>query len=299
MTDAPIQPSPERLVNGLLKLLTVKPIDENLFGGAINPSGVGRVFGGQVIAQALMAAQHTVSDKRRAHSLHAYFMRPGVEGVPITYQVERDFDGGSFSTRRVIAVQDEKPILNFACSFQRPETGLSHQRDMPIVPQPEDLKSERELRVEFEAQIPEQFREMFARPRAIEFRPVQPRSWMVSTKTDPVQQSWFRLSAPIGDDMPMHRAIIAYASDMSLLATGTLPHGLHWMRGELLSASLDHAIWFHQDCRVDDWLLYDCHSPWAGGARSMNLGSIYSRDGRLVATVTQEGLMRATSAKPK
>lgn len=282
---------------GLVDLLTVTPLSEDQFSGALNPGGVGRVFGGQVIAQALMAAQLTVAEDRSAHSLHAYFMRPGAEGVPIRYQVERDHDGGSFSTRRVIALQNDKPILNFACSFQRPELGLNHQFRMPDVPQPEDLKSERELREDYIDSIPERFRATFSRPRPIEIRPVQARSWMTGAKSPPVQQSWFRLVAPIGNDPAMHRGIMAYASDMALLSTGTLPHGLSWLRGDVMSASLDHAIWFHEDCRADDWLLYDCNSPWTGGARSMNFGAIFTRDGRLVANVAQEGLMRALTPK--
>lgn len=285
-------PTPTQLTQGLVSLLTVSEIETDHYQGAINPHGVGRLFGGQAIAQALAAATQTVSPQRAVHSLHAYFMRAGSEDHAVTYRVERDFDGGSFSTRRVIAMQQGKPILNFSASFQKLEDGLSHQDAMPGAPPPEDLKSDYVLRAEAADTIPDMFKAMFLRPRAIEFRPADPRPWMTNAKQPPVQRSWFRLSAPIGDDMTLHRAVLAYASDMQLLGTCTLPHGLSWMKGEIMTASLDHAIWFHGDFRADDWLLYTCDSPWSGRGRGMNHGKIFTRDGRLVASVAQEGLIR-------
>jgi acyl-CoA thioesterase II len=281
-----------REVDALITLLTVSEPSNDCFTGGIKPDGIGRVFGGQVIAQALMAAQRSVAEDRMAHSLHAYFMRPGAEGSETQYQVERDYDGGSFSNRRVVARQNNKVILTLSASFQRPETGLSHQAVMPQVAMPEVLRSDAEIRAELRDRIPERYQRIFTRPRPFESRPVEPRNWLVGEKSAPSQNTWFRLAKPIGDDAAMHRAILAYATDMSLLSTGTLPHGLSWMHDNVFSTSLDHAIWFHEPCRVDEWLLYACQSPWTGGGRSMNFGSIFTRDGRLVASTAQEGLMR-------
>jgi acyl-CoA thioesterase II len=284
---------PKDLVFALQDLLAVQRMGDGWYMGKRNPGGVGRVFGGQVIAQALVAAQDTVSAERHAHSLHAYFMRPGNEDYEITYRVERDFDGGSFSTRRVIALQQDKPILNLAASFQKLESGLSHQDKMPDVPMPEDLKTERELRAMFADQLPEAHRANFLRERPFEYRPVDPRDWMGGEKRTPaVQDIWFRLRAPIADDATLHRAMLAYASDSYLLGTCTLPHGVTWLTPGFMTASLDHAVWFHDEFRADDWLLYHCDSPWTGRGRGFNRGAIFTRDGRLVASCTQEGLIR-------
>lgn len=282
------------LAADLCDLLDIEQLDTDLYRGRRIASGQGhgRVFGGQVIAQGLQAAQRSTGAPRIAHSLHAYFMRPGDDDFPILFRVVRDFDGRSFATRRVIASQKGKPILNMACSLQVPERGLHHQDAMPDVPPPEALKSDAQIRREMGDAIPEKFRAHFNRPRPIEIRPVAPRAWLEPVKQEPRQQSWFRICAPIGDDPAMHRAILAYASDMALLGTGTLAHGVTWMTANLQSASLDHALWLHEDFRVDDWLLYVCDSPWAGHARSFNRGKIFARDGRLVASVAQEGLMR-------
>ncbi len=290
--NTPPDTAPEILVQGLVDLLDVEEIDTDLYRGKRQPGGVGRVFGGQVIAQALQAAQRSTNGPKIAHSLHAYFMRPGNEDFPIIFRVVRDFEGRSFATRRVIAMQQGQPILNMAASFQVPEEGLHHQDAMPDVPGPEELQSEAELRQEMIDEIPEKFRRHLLRARPIEIRPVQPRSWFRPTVRAPQQDSWFRLVAPIGNDAAMHRAILAYASDMTLLGTATLAHGVNWMTHNLQTASLDHALWLHEDFRADDWLLYACDSPWAGHARGFNRGRIYSRDGRLVASVAQEGLMR-------
>ncbi len=288
MTDA----TPADLAQGLVDLLEIEELDTDLYRGKRQPGGVGRVFGGQVIAQALQAAQRSTDAPKTAHSLHAYFMRPGDEALPILFRVVRDFDGRSFATRRVIAMQKGKPILNMACSLQAPEEGLTHQDAMPDVPPPEDLKSESELRAASAAQIPERFRAIFARQRPIEIRPVVQRDWLSPVARPPQQQNWFRVVAPVGDDPAMHRAILAYASDMLLLGTATLPHGVNWLTPGFQTASLDHALWLHEDFRADDWLLYTCDSPWAGHARGFNRGRIFARDGRLVASVAQEGLIR-------
>jgi acyl-CoA thioesterase II len=289
----------QNLVDDLVDLLAVQRMGDGWYLGKRKGGGVGRVFGGQVIAQALAAAQDTVSTDRIAHSLHAYFMRAGSEDYEITYRVERDFDGGSFSTRRIIALQQDKPIFNMAASFQKLEEGLTHQDPMPIVPAPEDLKTEAELRALFAHQIPEAFRDNFLRERAFEHRPVDPRDWLGGDKRVPaVQNIWFRLRAPIGDDPGLHRAMLCYASDSYLLGTSTLPHGLTWMSPGFMSASLDHAVWIHEDFRADEWLLYSCDSPWTGRGRGFNRGSVYTRSGRLVATCAQEGLVRLRKAAP-
>ena len=290
--NAPADPSPAMLAAELVDLLEVEEIDTDLYRGKRQPGGVGRVFGGQVIAQALQAAQRSTHAPKVAHSLHAYFMRPGDEDHPIIFRVVRDFEGRSFATRRVIAMQGGKPILNMAASFQTPEEGLHHQDAMPDVPAPETLKTERQLREEAADTIPEKWRTHLLRARPIDIRPVHARSWFRPEKREPRQQSWFRLCAPIGDDLAMHRAILAYASDMALLGTGLLPYGVNWLTNNLQTASLDHAVWLHEPFRADDWLLYDCDSPWAGHARGFNRGRIFARDGRLVASTAQEGLMR-------
>ena len=279
-------------VDALIALLSVTDSEDDRFIGGIKFDGIGRVFGGQVIAQALMAAQSSVAEDRIAHSLHAYFMRPGAEQTETAYQVVREYDGGSFSNRRVVALQNDKTILTLTASFQRPETGLTHQAVMPQVAMPEDLRSDAEIRAELRDRIPERYREFFTRPRPFESRPVEPRNWLIGEKSAPAQNTWFRLAKSISNDAAMHRAILAYATDMSLLSTGTLPHGLSWIHNNVFSTSIDHAVWFHEPCRVDDWLLYACQSPWTGGGRSMNFGSIFTRDGRLVASTAQEGLMR-------
>jgi acyl-CoA thioesterase II len=284
--------SSEELVAQLTTLLDVETIDTDLYRGARQPGGVGRVFGGQVIAQALQAAQRSIEGAKVAHSLHAYFMRPGDEEHPIIYRVVRDFEGRSFANRRVIAMQKGQPILNMAASFQLPAEGLHHQEGMPDVPPPEELRSERELRDEIQDQVPEKYRRFFLRARPIEIRPVSPRNWFAPEKIEPaVQHSWFRVSAPLPDDPALHRAMLAYASDMTLLGTCMLPHGVSWMSG-VQTASLDHALWFHEPFRFDEWLLYTTDSPWSGHSRGFNRGRIYTRDGRLVASAAQEGLIR-------
>jgi acyl-CoA thioesterase-2 len=283
---------PADLTRALVDLLTIEEIDTDLYRGPRHPGGVGRVFGGQVIAQALQAAQRSTDAPKIAHSLHAYFMRPGNENFPIIFRVVRDFEGRSFATRRVIAIQQGKPILNMAASFQTPEDGLHHQDAMPDVPGPESLRPESELRREMADEIPEKFRDIMLRVRPIEIRPVRPRAWFHPEKQEPTQYLWFRLVAPIGDDMAMHRAILAYASDISLLGTSVLPHGVNWMTHRVQTASLDHALWFHEPFRADEWLLYACDSPWAGHARGFSRGHIFTADGRLVASAAQEGLIR-------
>ncbi|RDE05365.1 acyl-CoA thioesterase [Sphingomonas aracearum] len=291
-------PTPEQLTRGLIDLLDVEQLDVDLFRGARLPGGRGRVFGGQVIGQALQAAQRSTEGKD-AHSLHAYFMRAGDDALPILFRVVRDFDGKSFATRRVIATQNGQPILNLAASFQVPEEGFHHQAEMPAnIPPPEELKSEKELRAEAAEQLPEKLRSAFLRrSNPIDVRPLYPRSWFHPVKREPVNYSWFRIVSAVGDDPALHRAILAYASDMALMATSMMPHGVNWMTPGMQSASLDHALWIHEPFRADEWLLYATDSPWAGHARGMNRGQIFTRDGRLVASVAQEGLIRQRQPK--
>lgn len=290
---------------GFIRLLTVSRESDDAFTGRMQPDGIGRVFGGQVIAQALQAAQATAPDGLEAHSLHAYFLRGGKEGVDIDYATARDFDGRSFANRRVVASQTDedgkpRPILNLTASFQRPEDGLAHDDvTMPDVTPPEDLKSDMEMRhklVESAGdKMSEAQRNLVLRPRPIDMRTVDRLHWMNSEPREPRAHSWFRTVAPlpsIEENPALHRAVIAYASDYTLLGTSALPHGLSWMRGELVGASLDHAIWFHRPARADEWLLYATDAPWSGGGRGFNRGRIFNRQGELVASVAQEGMMR-------
>lgn len=284
--------SAQELIERLTTLLDVEQLDTDLYRGARNPGGVGRVFGGQVIAQALQSAQRSVEGDKTAHSLHAYFMRPGDENHPIIFRVVRDFEGSSFATRRVIAMQKGKPILNMAASFQVAEEGFHHQDEMPDVPPPEGLLSELELNERIRDEIPEQFHRFLLRTRAIEIRPVHPRNWFKPERGDPRQHAWIRAIGTLGDEPALHRAVLAYASDMVLLGTCMLPHAVSSMTGKVQTASLDHAVWLHEPFRADEWLLYTTDSPWAGHSRGFNRGKIYSRDGRLVASIAQEGLIR-------
>jgi len=290
-------PAPADIIAGFVRLLSVTSEDENRFVGMPQPGGVGRVFGGQVIAQALQAAQATAPNAMAAHSLPAYFLRGGIEGADITYAITRDLDGRSFANRRVVALQHGEPILSLTASFQRHEDGLEHiDAPMPEVPAPEDLASDFEQRRDIVAKLgermTEQQRNLFLRPRPIEMRSVGPLHWMNREPSPPRALSWFRTVAPLPDDPALHRAVIAYASDYTLLGTAALPHGLSWFRGELTGASLDHAIWYHREARADEWLLYATESPWSGGGRGYNRGRIFDRAGRLVASVAQEGMMR-------
>ena len=295
--------SPEKLVSDLVDLLTVKPDGESKYIGGAQQGGVGRMFGGQVLAQALQAAQASVQDEKQAHSLHAYFLRGGKEGPPTHFQVECDFEGRSFTNRRVVASQrddegNETPILNLTASFQRHEEGMGHDdTTMPDVPPPEDLRPDMEQRIEYadKAGISGPVRDVMLRPRPIEMRTTDKLHWMNSEPREPKAHSWFRTAAklpPIEENRGLHRAIITYASDYTLLGTSALPHGLSWMRGELVGASLDHTIWFHREARADEWLLYATDAPWSGSGRGFNRGRIFNRDGELIASVAQEGMIR-------
>jgi len=292
----------QQLVDGLVRLLTTEKRAADIYAGRAQQGGVGRVFGGQVLAQALQAAQASVTDGKTAHSLHAYFLRGGREGAAIEYRIERDFDGRSFANRRVVASQENEdgtssPILNLTASFQTPEDGLEHDdAPMPDVEPPEALKSDMEMRRIMAERIGDKLSEaqraLMLRPRPIEMRTVDRLHWMNSEPREPRAHSWFRTAGPLPDDPNLHRAVITYASDYTLLGTSALPHGLSWMRGELVGASLDHAIWFHREARADEWLLYATDAPWSGGGRGFNRGRIFNQRGELIASVAQEGMMR-------
>lgn len=276
----------------LLSLLQLERIEDNLFRGESRDIGTRYVFGGQVLGQALSAAQQTVDDNRAAHSLHAYFLRAGDIDKPIIYNVERTRDGGSFSVRRVTAIQHGQPIFNFSASFQLPEAGVEHQLPMPAVPKPDDIEPTAALPPEELARLPPKLQRWFGRSGPFEFRHVYPRDELNPPKRPPFQQVWFRLAERAPDTASLHRALLAYASDFHLIGTTMFPHGISFLQRNVQVASLDHAMWFHRPLRVDEWLLYSCDSPTAQGARGLARGMIYSEDGRLVASTAQEGLVR-------
>jgi len=275
----------------LVETLALERIEVNLFRGLAPRDDGPRIFGGLVIAQALLAAYGTV-EKSLCHSIHCYFLRPGDPTIPILYEVDRARDGRSFTSRRVTAIQHGEQIFNLAGSFQHPEEGLEHQDPMPDCPTPEHLADEQELRRTLISNLPPLMRQMAERPRPIEMRPVDAQNFMTATPAPPFQNIWMRASAPIGDDPTFNQAVLAYASDMSFLSTSMRPHGMSWQTRGLQTASIDHAIWFHRAVNFNDWHLYAQKSPSASGSRGFNLGEIYSQDGRLVASTAQEGLMR-------
>jgi len=277
-------------IEEVLELLDLEKIEENIFRGVSPKDRMQRVFGGQVLGQALVAALRTV-EGRICHSFHAYFLRAGDPKVPILYEVDRSRDGASFTARRVVAIQHGQQIFTMAASFQVPENGYEHQFDMPAVPAPDALPSEHELRLKEIDRMPAEAREWALRPRPIEIRPVAWHGFSDRGKLPPFDNIWIKATGPVPDDIGVQQAVLAYASDMSLLDTALLPHGIDW-HSSIQMASLDHAMWFHHPFRVDDWLLYAQDSPSASGARGFNRGALYTRDGKLVASVTQEGLMR-------
>lgn len=275
----------------LLSLLDLDNIEVNIFRGISPKDRSQRVFGGQVLAQALVAATRTV-EERICHSLHAYFLVAGDPKVPILYEVDRSRDGKSFSSRRVVAIQHGRPIFHLSASFQVEESGLEHQIDPPDVPPPEDLPSEDEFRREMAGKVPAKYRDHFLRKRPIELRPVDRGDIIHPEKRPPHQSVWVRATGALPDDIALHQCVLAYASDMTLLDTALLPHGIGWFSDRIQIASLDHAMWFHRRFRADEWLLYVQDSPSASGARGFNRGLIFTRDGKLIASVAQEGLMR-------
>lgn len=281
----------EAEIADLLNLLELEQLEVNLFRGESRDIGSPQVFGGQVLGQALTAASATVAD-RVVHSLHAYFLRRGDFNAPIVYQVDRSLDGHSFANRRVVAIQHGEQIFNMAASFQVVEEGLDHQIEMPAVPPPESLSDQTNLPDAIGRHLPERLRQFFAQPRPFEFRVAH-----AGVGNEPMRQIWFRAMGRLPDDERLHRNLLAYASDFFLLGTSMLPHRTSEFEGRLIMASLDHAMWFHRPLRVDDWLLYAMESPSASGARGFAQAGIFSRDGRLVATTAQEGLVRIKRGK--
>jgi acyl-CoA thioesterase-2 len=279
-----------RLVD-LLRQFELERLEVNLFRGVSRDIGAAQVFGGQVLGQALMAAYATV-ESHAVHSLHAYFLRRGDFNAPIVYDVDRARDGHSFDSRRVVAIQHGEQIFNLSASFQIPEEGLDHQVAMPDVPPPEALADTNRPPPAVLERLPEKLRRFFERQRPFEFRAVDPPDFLNPGKLAPVQHVWMRAVDRLPDDDRLHRCLLAYVSDFNLLNTATRPHGASFFSGNLIMASIDHAMWYHRSARVDDWLLYAMDSPSTSGARGFTRGAIFARDGRLVASTAQEGLIR-------
>jgi len=293
-SSAPATASGQALKD-LIALLDLECVQPDIFRGRSPTDRWQRVYGGQVLGQALVAAQRTVSG-RACHSLHAYFLRAGDPKLPIFYEVDRSRDGRSFTARRVAAVQNGRTIFTMSASFQVPEEGLEHQSAMPEVPDPESLPPESQWRAKVAAQLPEQMRDRVLRVRPIELRPVLPADRFARGKQAPRQIVWMRAAGALPRALSVHQCVLAYASDMTLLDTSLLPHGFSLLSPGLQLASLDHAMWFHRPFRADEWLLYAQDSPAASGGRGFNRGQIFRRDGTLVASVVQEGLIRRRGA---
>ena len=279
-------------LNKIIETLDLEEIELNHYLATSPNEGWQRVYGGQVIGQALVAASRTVSTDRSAHSLHGYFLRAGDTDIPILYKVDRIRDGKSFTTRRVVAVQRGQAIFTMSISFQVDEGGLNHQFDMPDVPGPDDLQTEDEIRQVQSKNWPKEFQDSFSGSSAIQVKPIEPIDLLNPEPAEPVQRCWMRCGDKLPDDPRIHQCVLAYLSDWSLLDTATRPHAVSFMQDNVQVASLDHAMWFHRPFRADEWLLYDQDSPSASGARGFNRGLIYNQSGELVASTTQEGLVR-------
>lgn len=278
-------------VQELIRLIELEQIEENIFRGDSYKTPWKRVFGGQVLAQSLNAAYQTVPPGRFAHSMHAYFILPGDIEKPIVYQVDRTRDGGSFTTRRVSAIQKGRAIFVMAASFQKEESGLEHQIPMPNVPPPDNLMNDQQLSEVFKERLPEVFKRL-KRPRPIEFRPVEGYDLVDARQHAPFRHVWMKAKGEIADERAPHQEMLAYASDYNLLTTAILPHRDKVSFEQLMIATIDHAMWFHRNFRMDEWLLYALESPSASNARGFTRGNVFNQSGQLVASVTQEGLMR-------
>ena len=284
-----------KALDDLVALLALERIEENLFRGQSQDPGWGTVFGGQVLGQALSAAVQTVPPDRRVHSLHAYFLRPGDVARPIVYDVDRIRDGRGFTTRRVVAIQGGRAIFNMACSFQIEEPGFEHQDVMPPAPAPETLPTEEERFGPFLAGLPSPLREKMLADRPFEIRTTDP---IEANPAQPAPRAperllWMRAAGTLGDDPALHAYLLAYVSDYTFMSTALAPHGSSWLSPALQLASIDHVMWFHRPFRCDEWLLHVIDSPNARGARGFVRGSVFTQDGRLVASTAQEGLIRA------
>ncbi|MFQ5417456.1 MAG: acyl-CoA thioesterase [Myxococcota bacterium] len=282
-------------LDSLLDLLDLEELEVNIFRGRSPEGDSQRVFGGQVLGQALVAAGRTV-EHGAAHSLHAYFLRPGDPSAPILYQVDRTKDGRAFTTRRVIAIQHGRVIFHLETSFHRPEEGPLHQDTMPEAPEPESLPSWHERLEPKLVHAPEEMRRWVMRPRPIDCRYVTDIDPIAPEKGPPRLLVWIRADGVLADDPLLQRCVVAYASDMTLLDVAALPHAISWVDPSYQIASLDHAMWFHHDFRADEWLLYAQDSPAAAGGRGFAMGRLFTRDGQLVVSVVQEGLMRRVAS---
>ncbi|SDO65925.1 acyl-CoA thioesterase II [Phyllobacterium sp. OV277] len=277
----------------LLSILDLETLEHNLFRGRSPQVGWQRVFGGQVIGQALVAAQRTVDPERHVHSLHSYFMRAGDPKVPIIYEVDRIRDGSSFTTRRVVAIQHGHAIFSLEASFQIEEEGLEHQKPIPLdVLEPEKLMSDKDLKEQYLQNAPANVRKYWEQDRPIEMKPLSLTHYFTREKLPPEQNVWIKVTGAVPNDRAVQAAVLAYLSDMTLLDTSLYAHGRSIFDKDLQVASLDHAMWFHRPFNFDDWLLYTADSPSAAGARGFNRGALYSRDGTLIASTAQEGLIR-------
>jgi acyl-CoA thioesterase II len=275
----------------LVDLLELEPLEHNIYRGHNRDVGTGRIYGGQVLAQSVVAASRTVEDDRPIHSMHGYFILPGDLASPVVYFVDRLRDGGSFTTRRVTGIQHGRAIFNMSASFHRPEEGVEHQTPMPEVAGPESLTPEVELLRRMSDRIPDHLRAILTQDRPLDIRPVDPLDPFDPEPRPPVRYVWLRAVDPVASPLH-HRAILAYASDYGLLGAALQPHGITFRHRSIMVASLDHAIWFHRPVRVDEWLLYAMESPVTCAARGFSRGAFYTRDGILVASVAQEGLVR-------
>ncbi|CCQ12693.1 Acyl-CoA thioesterase II [Pseudoalteromonas luteoviolacea B = ATCC 29581] len=281
-----------QVLQELLNLLTLEEIEQGIYRGQSQDLGFRQVFGGQVMGQALSAAKQTLPEGRYVNSLHSYFLRPGDASKPIVYDVENIRDGKSFSTRRIRAIQYGKPIFYMTASFQGDEEGLSHQSPMPKVPAPEELKSSLEFYQEHAAQIPESIRSKFTREMPIEMRPVNFQNPFLPQVTEPTRHVWFKATGEMPDDRRIHNYLLAYASDFEFLPTALQPHGMSFMHPSMQVATIDHAMWFHRPFRMDEWMLYSVDSPSASNGRGLVRGQFFNRQGELVASTIQEGVMR-------
>jgi acyl-CoA thioesterase-2 len=286
------------VLDELVKLLSLEQIEENLFRGPSQDLGWGTVFGGQVLGQALSAATQTVDPDRHVHSMHAYFLRPGDVSKPVVYNVDRIRDGHSFTTRRVVAIQSGRPIFNMSASFQVEEQGFEHQEPMPDAPPPESLKSERELGMAVIETLPPTFRQRVLAERPIEIRPVDVVDPFHPTPQPPRRMGWMRANGQLPDNRALHNWLLAYASDHHFIGTAMLPHAVSFLTPGMQVASIDHVMWFHKPLRADEWLLHVMDSPMAHGGRGLVRGRIYTRDGILVASTAQEGLIRQRLPRP-
>ncbi|AVJ16539.1 acyl-CoA thioesterase II [Serratia rhizosphaerae] len=283
-------------LQNLLELLKLEKIEEGLFRGQSEDLGLRQVFGGQVVGQALYAAKDTVPAERSVHSFHSYFLRPGDSSKAIVYDVETLRDGNSFSARRVSAVQNGKPIFYMTASFQSPESGFEHQNTMPDVPQPEGLMSESEIAQQLAHMLPEKVRDKFTSQKPLEVRPVKFHNPLQGKVDEPYRYVWLRANGAMPDDARIHQYLLGYASDLNFLPTALQPHGVGFLEPGMQVATIDHSMWFHRPFRMDDWLLYAVESTSASSARGFVRGQFYTRDGVLVASTVQEGVMRRHTA---